>query len=210
MIYNHKDIINLETRFRGNFINSLGGFKSLVLVGTKSLAQNENLALFSSLFHIGANPALCGMIIRPNEEKQNTLGNIVNTKQYTLNHILPSFYQKAHQCSAKYPEGVSEFAQVGLTPEYIADIYAPFVQESQIKFACELVQKIDIELNNTFLIIGKIIKIIVPDELINTDGFIDLDTAQTVTSSGLDSYHITQKIARLSYAKVDKPISEIV
>jgi flavin reductase (DIM6/NTAB) family NADH-FMN oxidoreductase RutF len=178
-------------------------------VGTKSVENNENLAIFSSLFHLGANPALCGIIIRPNEEKQNTLGNIVHTKQYTLNHVRPSFYQSAHQCSAKYPEGMSEFAQVGLSPEYIEDIYAPFVQESQIKFACELVQKIDIELNNTFLIIGKIIKIIVPDELVKADGFIDLETAQTITVSGLDSYHTTQKIARLSYAKVDKPISEI-
>jgi flavin reductase (DIM6/NTAB) family NADH-FMN oxidoreductase RutF len=209
MIYSQNDIMNLETRFRGNFINSLGGFKSLVLIGTKSLQQNENLALFSSFFHLGANPALCGIIVRPNEEKQNTLGNIIHTKYYTLNHITPAFYQKAHQCSAKYPEGVSEFAQVGLTPEYIDDIYAPFVKESKVKFACELVQKVDIEWNNTFLIIGKIIKIIVPHELVKPDGFIDLENAQTVTSSGLDSYHTTRKLARLSYAKVNTPIIEL-
>lgn len=209
MIYNHNDIESLETRYRGNFINSLGGFKSVALIGSKSNSGNENLAIFSSLFHLGANPALCGIIIRPNEEKQNTLGNIVATKQYTINHILPSFYKQAHQCSAKYNEGESEFEKVGLTPEYFEDIVAPFVKESRIKFACEVVQKIDIELNGTYLIIGKIIKTIVPEEFINIDGFINLEQAETVTCSGLDSYHTTNKLARLSYAKVDKPVNEI-
>ena len=209
MTFNENDILNLETRFRGNLINSLGGFKSVVLIGTKSLQGNNNLAIFSSLFHIGANPALCGIIIRPNKITQNTLGNIIETKQFTINHIASNFYKQAHQCSAKYDEGVSEFEMVNLTPQHIEAVEAPFVQESKIKFACELVQKIDIELNSTTLIIGKIIKIILPDALMNTDGFVDIEAAGTITCSGLDSYHITNKISRLCYAKVDKPIKEI-
>ncbi len=209
MIYNQNDIENLETRFRANLINSLGGFKSVVLIGTKSLQGNENLALFNSLFHIGANPAYCGFIIRPNEVKQNTLGNIVNTRNFTINHILPAFYKQAHQCSAKYDEGISEFEKTGLTPQYLDSIEAPFVEESNIKFACELMQRIDIELNGTTLIIGKIIKIIAPESCIQKDGFIDLEEAGSITCSGLDSYHLTNKIGRLSYAKVDKEIKEL-
>ena len=209
MTNNTNDILNLETRYRANFINSLGGFKSVVLIGTKSENGNENLAIFSSLFHLGANPALCGIVVRPNEEKENTLGNIIRTKHYTINHISPSFYKQAHQCSAKYKEGESEFKKVGLTHQFIDEIYAPFVQESKVKFACEFVQKIDIPLNGTFLIIGKIIKTIVPKEFINEDGFINLEQAETITCSGLDSYHITKQIARLSYAKVDRGVNEI-
>lgn len=94
MIYEEDDIVQFETRYRANFINSLGGFKSVTLIGTKSVQGNDNLAIFSSLFHLGANPALCGIIIRPNEEKQNTLGNIVTTGYYTINHIAPSFLKK--------------------------------------------------------------------------------------------------------------------
>lgn len=209
MNYNNDNILALETRHRANLINSIGGFKSVVLIGTKSEAGNENVTTFSSLFHLGANPALCGIIIRPSLPKRNTLGNILNTKHYTLNHILPSFYKQAHQCSAKYDDGISEFNEVGLCPEYVDDITAPFVKESIVKFACEFVQKIDIELNGTTLIIGKIIKIIAPDELINNDGFINLEKAETVTCSGLDSYHTTQVLSRLSYAKVDKPVEEL-
>ncbi len=209
MIYNNSDILALEKDYRANFINSLGGFKSLVLIGTKDAEGIANLATFSSLFHLGANPALCGIIIRPSNPERNTLGNILDTKYYTINHVNPNFFKKAHQCSAKYATHINEFEAVGLTEEYLTDIHAPFVQESNIKFACELVQKIDIELNDTTLIIGKIVKIIVPAEYCNADGFINLEQAQTVTCSGLDSYHITQKLARLSYAKVDREVREI-
>jgi hypothetical protein len=209
MIYSQNDIVELEKRYRANLINSLGGFKSVVLIGTKSMQGNDNLAIFNSLFHIGADPALCGIIIRPNEIRQNTLGNIMHTKQFTVNHIASAFYKQAHQCSAKYEDGVSEFEMVNLTPQYIDSIAAPFVLESNIKFAGELVQKTDIELNGTTLIIAKIIKIILPDGLVHADGFVDIEAGGTITCSGLDSYHTTKKISRLSYAKTDKIITEI-
>ena len=209
MIFDEREILNLETRYRANAINSLGGFKSVVLIGTKSEEGNNNLAIFSSLFHLGANPALCGIIIRPNQITQNTLGNIINTQQFTVNHITAEFYKQAHQSSAKYEEGDSEFEKVNLTPQYIDEINVPFVKESKIKFACQCLQKIDIAMNGTTLIIGKIIKMIIPDKVIHTDGFIDIEAAGTITCSGLDSYHTTQKITRLSYAKVDRPTIEI-
>ena len=129
MIYNNNDILALEKDYRANFINSLGGFKSLALIGTKDVEGIPNLATFSSLFHLGANPALCGIIIRPSNPKRNTLGNILHTQQYTINHVNPSFFKKAHQCSAKYTVDTNEFMAVGLTEEYVADILAPFVQD---------------------------------------------------------------------------------
>jgi flavin reductase (DIM6/NTAB) family NADH-FMN oxidoreductase RutF len=204
----HTDILQQERRYRGHLINSLGGFKSALLIGTKSDQGHENLAIFSSFFHIGADPALCGIVVRPTTPGLNTLHHILSTSHYTLNHIAPSFYQQAHQCSAKYEDGISEFNEVGLTPLYLPGIHAPFVAESRIRFACELVQKIDIELNGTTILIGQIIHIEVPDEVLGNDGFIDIEKASSVTCSGLDSYHVTKKIGRLSYAKTDQPPME--
>jgi flavin reductase (DIM6/NTAB) family NADH-FMN oxidoreductase RutF len=203
------EILQMERNYRANFINSIGGFKSVVLIGTKSTIGNENLAVFSSLFYLGADPALCGIVVRPCDEKQNTLGNIIQNKHYTINHILPDFVKQAHQSSAKYNEGESEFEKVGLTAQYIDDFIAPFVEESVIKFGCELVQKITIEENGTSILIGKIISIIVPEDVVSEDGLIDIEKAGSITLSGLDTYHRTQKIARLSYAKTDKSIQEL-
>jgi len=201
MVLTKEELSGLERRYRASLINSIGGFKSLVLVGTKSGEGKENLSLFSSLVHIGADPALCGLVVRPNKEGQNTLGNILRTGVYTINHVQAGFIEKAHQTTAKYPEGVSEFEAVGLTPDYVEGIAAPFVKESIIQFACELVQRIPIEFNQTHFIIGKITHVMVPDSLLGPDGFIDLDSAGTITCSGLDSYHTTKRLIRLPYAK---------
>lgn len=199
-----EDIDNLEKMFRTAFINSLGGFKSVVLVGTSNSEKQENLAVFNSLFHIGAHPALCGLIIRPSEVPRHTLNNILENKHYTINHITEEFYENAHQTSARYDQNESEFKAAKLTPEYKNGILAPFVKESKIQFACELQQKIDLEINGTTLLIGKIIYVSVPDNAVMKDGSIDLEKAGSITVSGLDSYHTATKIGRLSYAKKDK------
>jgi hypothetical protein len=41
------------------------------------------------------------------------------------------------------------------------------------------------------------------------DGTIDLEAAGSLTVAGLDSYHRTQKIGRLAYAKPNIPVGEI-
>lgn len=195
------DLQQMDKLFRAAFINSLGGFKSVVLIGTCNSKQQENLAIFSSLFHIGANPPLCGLIVRPSEVPRHSLNNILETKQYTINHITENFYTSAHQTSARYGEHESEFEAAQLTPEYKHTIVAPFVKESSISFACELQQKIDLEINGTILLIGKIIYIRVPETIIMKDGFLDIEEGGTLTVSGLDSYHTTKKLKRLTYAK---------
>ena len=65
MIIDKKEIEQLEQRYRTAFINSLAGFRQAVLVGTKSVDGNTNLAIFNSLIHLGANPALFGLMSRP-------------------------------------------------------------------------------------------------------------------------------------------------
>ncbi|KKL86748.1 hypothetical protein LCGC14_1941590, partial [marine sediment metagenome] len=56
-------------------------------------------------------------------------------------------------------------------------------------------------INGTELVIGEIIDLHVDDNAVQEDGFIDLASIHTVAVSGLDSYHTTQAIARLPYAK---------
>jgi flavin reductase (DIM6/NTAB) family NADH-FMN oxidoreductase RutF len=198
----HKeDILKMETRYRANFINSLGGFKSVILIGTKSKLGQENLAIFNSLFHLGANPALCGIICRPDVSERHTLENIIETGKYTINHITSDFVEKAHHTAARYPRTVSEFEAAELQPEYINDFFAPFVKESIIKFSVELREKHFLEINGTTLLIGEIMDVIIPEDVIDSTGFIDIEKAGTITCSGLDSYHLTKKIVQLPYAK---------
>lgn len=195
------DIAGLEDRYRAVFINSLGGFKSVVLVGTENNEHKTNLAIFSSLFHIGSNPPVYGMIIRPDKVYRHTLENIIQTGYYTINHLNEQIYKQGHQTSARYDREISEFEVTFLETEYSGTFKAPYVKASKVKIGMQFLERIDLAINGTILIIGKVMECFIPEVSLRPDGFIDLEAAGTVTLSGLDSYHLTQKLSRLTYAK---------
>ncbi|WP_162128356.1 flavin reductase family protein [Flavobacterium phycosphaerae] len=203
-------IVAMEKQNRVHFVNSLGGFKSVVLVGTVDNAGNTNLAVFSSLIHIGANPALMALILRPSPPERDTLNNLLETGFYTINHINEDIYRKAHQTSARYDKDVSEFDETGLTPIYKQEFQAPFVAESFVQIGLTFKEKIDIKINNTIMVIGEITEVFVPQNCMSKDGFLDIEKANTITCSGLDSYHTTKRLDRLSYAKPGKEITSLI
>ena len=198
---NFVQLMDMEQRKRAKFINSISGFRSVALIGTTDTQGQTNLAIFSSIVHIGSNPPLLSFIMRPDSVERHTLTNIMDTDFYTINHINADMYEKAHQTSARYPKSVSEFDAAQLTPVFKNDFVAPFVAESQIQIGMEFRERIEININQTSMIIGEIKFVHYPTSCLLEDGFIDIEKAGTITSTGLDSYHTTQVLKRLEYAK---------
>jgi flavin reductase (DIM6/NTAB) family NADH-FMN oxidoreductase RutF len=194
-------IMDMEQRKRAQLINSISGFRSVALIGTINTQGQTNLAIFSSIVHIGSNPPLLGFIMRPDSVERHTLTNIMETGFYTINHINSSIYEKAHQTSARYPKTVSEFDATQLTPLFKEGFVAPFVNESHIQIGMEFKERIPISINQTSMIIGEIKWIHYPDHCLSEDGFLDIEKAGSITSTGQDSYHATQLLQRLEYAK---------
>ena len=190
---------------RMNLINSLSGFKSVNLVGTINTEGVTNLSLFSSAVHIGADPAMVGILSRPIEEggktSRHTYENIKNTRFFTINHVHKGIYKQAHQASASYPDGVSEFDAVGLTPQYSGVLSAPYVAECKVKIGLEYVEEYFIKANNTIFIIGKIIELIIPENSISDEGHLNLADWETLCVEGLDGYHTAEFVERLPYAR---------
>lgn len=207
--FSDKDIVSMESRFRASFINSLSGFKSASLIGSIDDNGKSNLAIFSSVVHLGSNPALIGFIVRPDSTGRHTLENILISNCFTTNHVNKEIYKKAHHTSARYPKEFSEFDAVGLTPEFSSILKAPYVKESHIKYGLEFIESHNLKINGTIFIIGKVIEVIIPENCLLSLGAIDIEKAETITISGLDSYHTTSKISRLTYAKTDKMPQEI-
>ncbi|HRH47559.1 MAG TPA: flavin reductase [Panacibacter sp.] len=204
------DIIKSWERFyRANFINCLTGFKSVSLIGTVNSSGQPNLAVFSSIVHLGSDPALVGYINRPRAAAPDTLANIESTGFYSINHIQESFVQKAHQTSAKYESGVNEFEATGLTTEFKPGIIAPFVAESNVKYAMKLLEIVPITHNNTFLVIGSITDIFIDETVLKPDGFLAIEEAGSIASLGGDGYYNAQLISRFQYAKPGKEVKPI-
>ena len=182
-------------------MNSCSGYKSANLIGTKSEDNVTNVAVFSSVTHLGSNPALLGFFLRPTTVMRNTYYNLKTTGVYTINHIYEDILEDAHHTSAKYDETISEFDVTNLEEDYKSDFHAPFVKGSPIQMAMRFVEEYPIKANNTILVIGKIEKLYVPDALLDKDGFIDLSKGKVATINGLDGYSIPNLKMRQAYQK---------
>ncbi|MEY3861439.1 MAG: hypothetical protein RIS50_1720, partial [Bacteroidota bacterium] len=132
-VFRRSDFEQMDKRYRTQLINSMPGIKALNLVGTRGDDGAENVAVFNSIFHVGANPPYLGMVVRPDSVDRHTWQNILATGSYTLNSVSNAMYQQAHQTSARYEKSQSEFLATGLTAEYREGVLAPFVGESAVK-----------------------------------------------------------------------------
>lgn len=209
MIIDKETIINYENRYRATMINSLAGIKQTFLIGTRSKDGLSNLAVFNSLIHIGANPPFWGFICRPDTVRRDTLNNILETDNYTINYLAATYFEKAHQTSAKYEKEISEFKACGFTEVYLTNFNAPFVAEAHVKVAMKLEQKIDIAINGTIMIIGSIQQIELDETMLSADGFVALHKTNTLACAGLDAYYEISLIDRLSFARPFQPTTKL-
>lgn len=200
-IINSEEIESWDKYYRINLLNKLSGFKSACLIGTIDVSKNTNLAIFNSVMHIGANPFFLGFILRPTTVERHTYNNIKSTNYFTINHITSSIYNKAHQTSAKYEAGTSEFSACKLTESFVNGFKAPFVGECVVKLGLEFVEEQLIRSNNTRLIIGKVNMIVLPEDNTDVNGDIRLDLMDAVVVNGLDSYYKPYFLETLEFAR---------
>ena len=202
--FNLKQIQELEHLYKINLINSCSGFKSANLIGTKSNNGQENVAVFSSVTHVGSNPPLLGFFCRPTTVTRHTYDNIKNTDIYTINHIDLDNFEDAHHTSAKYDQSISEFDMTGLESEYKDNCKAPFVKGAPIQLEMKFVEEYLIKANNTILVIGEIQGLHINGDLLQDDGFINLSKANIAAINGLDGYTIPKLEKRLEYQRPRK------
>lgn len=197
----NEELENFHHLYRINLINSCSGYKSANLLGTSSADGIENVAVFSSVTHIGSNPPVLGFFLRPTTVLRNTYENIKSTGFYTINHIHESILEDAHHTSAKYDSDISEFNKTNLNPEYKNNFQAPFVKDAPLQIAMEYLEEYEIKANNTILVIGKIVGLYVDDDFLEDDGFINLSKAKVATINGLDGYAIPELKTRFGYQR---------
>ena len=191
---------------RLNLINSCMGYKSANLIATKSADRVSNVAVFSSVTHLGSDPALLGFILRPNTVPRDTYANIKATEYFTVNAISETMIADAHQSSAAYDASISEFDVTNLEEEYLDEIEVPFVKGSPVRLLCRYVNEYPILENNTIHIIASIDAIYYDSILEREDKWLQLDKVNVVTINGLDGYALPQILKRFEYARVNQSL----
>ena len=199
--FTKEDINEMDKIRRLNLINSCTGYKSANLIATKSKDGISNVAIFSSITHIGSNPPMISFITRPLSVKRDTYTNIKEIGFFTVNHITENMVADAHHTSANYDESISEFDKTNLTEEYKESILIPFVKGSPVQLYCKYLNEYHIKENDTIHIIASIENLFFEEELLHKDHWLQLDKANVIAINGLDGYALPKLIDRLEYAR---------
>lgn len=203
--YTSADIQNMDRIKRLHLINSITGVKPANLIGTVGDDGIENLAIFSSVVHLGSKPPLIGFVLRPHFEfRRDTFSNIQHSGYYTINHVPAGLTEPAHYTSAKFDPEVNEFERCGFESVYLKDFPAPFVAESPVKIGLKKVNEIPIPDNGTILVIGQIELIEVPKTVDKLNGKLNLEQLGVAGISGLNTYYKMTRVGDYPYARVDE------
>lgn len=199
--FTQADLAAMDKIYRLNLINSITGYKSANLMGTRSVTGTDNVAIFSSVTHLGSDPAMLGFVLRPTTVPRHTYQNLKTTGIFSVNHVHVGQIADAHHTSAKYPDNVSEFDQTRLTPETHKGWDIPFVKEAPVQLACRYLNEYAIKENGTLLVVASIEKIFLQKTLLMEDGWVRLDLGDVVTINGLDGYAKPTLLDRFAYAR---------
>ena len=202
--FNFDDIQNLEKIFKINLINSCSGFKSANLLGSISEEGISNVAIFSSVTHLGSKPPTLGFILRPTTVPRDTYKNIKDLGVFTINHIHQDIIEDAHHTSAKYPKEVSEFDMTGLEEEFKGNFKAPFVKGAPVQMSMKFIEEVYVPSNDVMLIVSQIQELYIDDALLQEDGLINLSKGNIAAINGLDTYAIPKFNKQLSYQRPKK------
>ena len=202
--FNFDDIQNLEKIYKINLINSCSGFKSANLLGSISEEGISNVAVFSSVTHLGSKPPTLGFILRPTTVPRDTYKNIKDLGVFTINHIHQDIIEDAHHTSAKYPKEVSEFDMTGLEEEFKGNFKAPFVKGAPVQMSMKFIEEVYVPSNDVMLIVSQIQELYIDDALLQEDGLINLSKGNVAAINGLDTYAIPQFNKQLSYQRPKK------
>lgn len=195
------DISKMEKIERLNLINSCTGYKSANLIVTKSNSGIANIAIFSSITHLGSNPAMIGFIMRPTSVPRGTYKNIKETGFFTVNHVTSNIIADAHHTSASYDSDISEFSKTYLEEEYKNNLEIPFLKNAPVQLYCKYLNEYHIKENGTIHVIASIEHLFFNENLQHKDGWLQLDKGNVIAINGLDGYCLPKLLDRFEYAR---------
>lgn len=197
------EILSWEREYRRAFVNTLSGIKAAFLLATQDQNGRNNLALFTSVVHLGAAPPLLGVVLRPAQSRQDTRRIIQPGTPFSLNAVSLNQMEAAHQCSAHYPADQSEFDACRLTPWFSATHRAPFVKESPLKIGLTAVDLMDVKANGTRFVVASVTEVHLEEKLLGPDGQIRPHDAQLCGVVGLNAWHSHQPEKNIPFARID-------
>ncbi len=135
-----------------------------------------NAAPFSFFNMVSHIPPMVSASIASNRAgtgPKDTLANILASGEFVVNIVSEDIVAAADLCSEYQPPEIDEIAMSGLTPEASVCIAPPRIGESPVNFECRLIARVDLPESLHTLVVGRIVRIHVRDDVLLANGRID-------------------------------------
>ncbi|MGG7578299.1 flavin reductase family protein [Rhizobium sp. Nf11,1] len=132
--------------------------RPIALVTTVDEHGRINAAPFSFFNCLSADPPILAIGVENNADMsfKDTGHNIRLTEVFTVNIVSFAIAEAMHVCGSKYPRGVDELKQAGLTAIPGAKVASPFIAEAPAAFECR--RHVTLELGRSRqIILGEIV-----------------------------------------------------
>jgi flavin reductase (DIM6/NTAB) family NADH-FMN oxidoreductase RutF len=169
------------------------GPRPICFASTIDKQGNRNLAPFSFFNVFSANPPI--LVFSPARsgrtgETKHTHDNVKEVAEVVINVVTYDMVQQMSLASSPYPKGVDEFIKTGFTP-LESELVKPYrVKESPVQLECTVENVIELGQGGGAgnLIICKVVKIHIDENMMNEAGQIDQTKIDLVARMGGDWY----------------------
>lgn len=149
--------------------------RPIAWTSTASREGVRNLAPFSFFTVASRNPPTLCISIGPRDSEnasKDTLDNVEETGEFVVNIVSLSLSNKMHESSKDHAPEADEFEKAGLTPAPCEVVNAPRVEEAGVSMECVLDRVLP--LGSDHLVIGRVVRFHVEDDLYGENGRIDV------------------------------------
>ena len=192
-----------------HYLLSAVGPRPICFASTIDEKGRSNLAPFSFFNVFSSNPPIA--VFSPSRsgrtgQNKDTFNNVQKVKQVVINLVNYKMVEQMSLASSPYPPEIDEFVKSGLTP-LKAELIKPFrVKEAPVQMECEVIEIRELGPSGGAgnLVICKILKMHIAEELLNNEKMIDQEKIDLVARLGGDWYCRTDSN---SMFEIKKPIS---
>lgn len=192
-----------------HYLLSAVGPRPICFASTIDEKGRSNLAPFSFFNVFSSNPPIA--VFSPSRsgrtgQNKDTFNNVQKVKQVVINLVNYKMVEQMSLASSPYPPEIDEFVKSGLTP-LKSELIKPFrVKEAPVQMECEVIEIRELGPSGGAgnLVICKILKMHIAEELLNDEKMIDQEKIDLVARMGGDWYCRTDSN---SMFEIKKPIS---
>jgi flavin reductase (DIM6/NTAB) family NADH-FMN oxidoreductase RutF len=145
-------------------LNSVVVPRPIAWVSTRSAAGVDNLAPHSFFTVSCVDPP---MVQFTSVGKKDSLRNCVETGEFVVCLATEAMFEEVNATATDFPAHLSEFAEVGLTPEPSLTVAPPRVAESPVALECRTEHVL--ELGDSTVVIGRVLHAAIDDGVFETD-----------------------------------------